>query len=137
MATVGPNKVAFVGSRSSQCKEIQDAAATNVDNSSGMTHYVRLMRPHEWIKNLVVLAGPIFAARLTDPRGLLAFVAFCLVSSAGYAINDVLDRDADKAHPQKCGRPIASGAVSPGGAVSFGLALLALALLTTLFCRAP
>ncbi len=91
------------------------------------------MRPHEWIKNLVVLAGPIFAVRLADPRGLLAFVAFCLVSSAGYAINDVLDRDADKAHPEKRGRPIASGAVSPGGAVAFGLGLLALSLAVTIF----
>ena len=97
-----------------------------------MRDIIRLMRPHEWIKNVLVLAGPVFAARLADPRGAIAFVAFCLVSSAGYAINDVLDREADEAHPEKRDRPIASGAVSPRLGVVFGIVLLALSLAITI-----
>jgi 4-hydroxybenzoate polyprenyltransferase len=93
-----------------------------------MPKYFRLMRPFEWVKNLVVLAGPAFALRLTDPAVPLVFVAFCLVASAVYVINDIADRELDKAHPTKRTRPIASGEVAVGNAAFFALLLAAAAL---------
>jgi 4-hydroxybenzoate polyprenyltransferase len=96
-----------------------------------MSNYLRLMRPEQWVKNLVVLAGPAFGLKLLDPVVLLAFAAFCLAASACYAINDVLDREADRNHPDKSKRPVASGAVSPGAGLGFGLLLLVASVLIT------
>lgn len=94
-----------------------------------MINYVRLMRPKEWIKNFAVLAGPVFAMRV-DGESLAqtgtVFGAFCLASSATYAINDVFDRKADALHPIKKGRPLASGAIAPGEALLLALVLFAL-----------
>lgn len=78
-------------------------------------------RPRQWVKNLACFAGVIFSGRLIDPRSLgasmLAFVGFCLASSAVYLINDVCDRRADAENPKKRGRPIASGEVSVRAAI--------------------
>jgi len=85
------------------------------------------MRPKEWIKNLAVLAGPVFALRADQAAMVstaVAFGAFCLASSAAYAINDVLDRHADVLHPQKKHRPVASGVISPTGALVLAALLL-------------
>ncbi len=77
--------------------------------------YVRLMRPHQWIKNAFVLVGLVFGHGWREPaligQSLAVFAAFCLASSAVYVGNDVMDREADRAHPGKRDRPIASGAV--------------------------
>lgn len=74
----------------------------------------RALRPRQWIKNLLVFAAPLFAYAL-DVRSFIptfgAFVAFCAVSSAGYLINDLLDREEDRRHPVKRKRPIAAGDV--------------------------
>jgi 4-hydroxybenzoate polyprenyltransferase len=85
------------------------------------------MRPHQWSKNLFVLAALVFSAGehglgggLADGRGLAslcAFAAFCLASSAVYLVNDVLDVEKDRAHPEKCRRPIAAGELSIGAAL--------------------
>jgi decaprenyl-phosphate phosphoribosyltransferase len=91
------------------------------------------MRPHEWIKNLVVLAGPLFGLKFLEPEVPIAFFAFCFAASACYVINDITDREADRSHPSKRHRPIASGAVSPGAAVVFAIILLAIALAGTWF----
>lgn len=76
---------------------------------------VRTARPKQWIKNVLVLAAPFTAHKLADPHVLLAaglaFVAFSLVASSVYLINDARDVDADRAHPTKCNRPIAAGIV--------------------------
>lgn len=74
------------------------------------------MRPRQWTKNLLIFAGLVFSGRFVD-RGsvalaVLTFAAFCLVSSAGYLLNDVLDREGDRKHPEKRHRPVASGALS-------------------------
>lgn len=73
------------------------------------------LRPSQWTKNLIVFAGLIFGGRLLDPAAVgqagAAFVVFCGLSGAVYLINDVLDREADRQHPLKRLRPIASGAV--------------------------
>jgi 4-hydroxybenzoate polyprenyltransferase len=82
---------------------------------------VTLMRPRQWTKNLVVFAAIIFSGKLSEWRMLLvvtgAFVAFCLVASALYALNDVLDAERDRQHPIKCTRPVASGRLSPAFAL--------------------
>ncbi len=74
------------------------------------------MRPHQWVKNLFVLLPVVFAKGLLDlplvSRTAGAFVAFCLASSAVYVLNDLRDVEADRAHPKKRARPIASGQVS-------------------------
>lgn len=79
------------------------------------------LRPHQWTKNLVVLAALIFAERLFEPQALWAagsaFAVFCLLSGSVYLINDLADRERDRRHPVKRHRPIASGAFSPRLAV--------------------
>ena len=92
------------------------------------------LRPKQWTKNLIVFIGPVFALRLPEPEAMLqalaAFAVFCLLSSAGYLVNDLRDLRADRQHPVKRLRPIARGAVSPGLAVglAIGLAVVALVL---------
>ncbi len=94
------------------------------------------MRPEQWTKNLLVFAALIFGRRLFDPAAvglsLAAFVIFCVLSGVVYLINDVMDREADRQHPLKRGRPIAAGTLSPaaamGAAIVMGLAALAAAL---------
>ncbi len=89
---------------------------------------IRLMRPHQWVKNGFVLIGLLFGHAWSDPemlaQVLAAFVAFCLISSAVYVMNDLIDREQDRLHPEKCHRPLASGKVGVGAAV--GLATLCL-----------
>ncbi|MBX3358550.1 MAG: UbiA family prenyltransferase [Phycisphaeraceae bacterium] len=96
--------------------------------------FVRLARPTQWAKSAFVLVGPFYGySSLADRPGAwkpvafaagLAAVAFALVSSASYVVNDILDAPADRSHPRKRNRPIASGEVSPGQAAGFALALL-------------
>jgi 4-hydroxybenzoate polyprenyltransferase len=84
---------------------------------------LQLMRPHQWIKNLVVLAPLFFSNSLTEPDKLLGalsvFVLFCLLSSTVYVFNDIWDIQADRMHNKKRLRPLASGAVSK--AMAWGL----------------
>lgn len=92
------------------------------------------MRPKQWAKNVLVFAAPLAAGQLFDVDVLIpslgAFVAFCLVSSATYLINDVRDAEADRNHPKKSSRPIAAGQLSPVAAIiaAIILAIAALAL---------
>jgi hypothetical protein len=92
---------------------------------------ITALRPQEWIKNLLVFAGLLFSGQLDEGDQVLAatltFIAFCGISSAGYLLNDLLDREHDRRHPEKRRRPIASGAVAPGTAAAVALALGALA----------
>lgn len=96
---------------------------------------VRSLRPQQWTKNLFVFAGLLFSGRLLDPTAwpaaLAAFVIFCGLSGAVYLVNDVLDRGADSRHPVKRHRPIASGALSPGLALTTALVLAAACLAGT------
>lgn len=81
---------------------------------SRLADYLRVMRPHQWLKNVLVFL-PVLAAHqldvLTLAQAVQAFVAFSLVASATYILNDLLDLPNDRAHPRKCKRPFASGAV--------------------------
>jgi 4-hydroxybenzoate polyprenyltransferase len=75
------------------------------------------LRPKQWTKNLLLFAGVVFSQHARDPALLLravgGFVAFSLLASAVYVVNDLKDVDADRLHPKKRHRPIASGALSP------------------------
>jgi len=109
--------------------------------SGGVTDLARLARPRQWVKNGFVLVGWLFGHGWREPgttgEAIAAFAAFCLVSSAVYALNDVLDRAADRAHPQKRERPVASGAVSVAGALGFAAALAALGLALAAWISRP
>jgi len=87
------------------------------------------MRPHQWTKNLLVLAALIFAQRFTDLPSILhavaGFLLFCAASSATYLLNDACDAERDRAHPRKRLRPIASG-VLPVRTALLAAVLLAL-----------
>ena len=91
--------------------------------------YLRLARPKQWTKNGFVLAGVVFAREAlvvsSVASALLAFVAFCALSGAVYAANDVLDVEEDRKHPLKRRRPVASGAVSTRSAMVFAVVLVA------------
>ncbi len=92
------------------------------------TGVVRLLRPRQWIKNVLVLAAPGGAGVLHEPEVLvesaLAFIAFSLAASGTYCLNDAADVDADRAHPTKRFRPVADGSVSVSTARLLGVALL-------------
>jgi 4-hydroxybenzoate polyprenyltransferase len=79
---------------------------------------LKASRPHQWIKNLFVAAPLVFARRVEDPaallRTILAVACFCLLSSAVYLLNDLVDIDRDRAHPLKRLRPIATGRLPIG-----------------------
>jgi 4-hydroxybenzoate polyprenyltransferase len=93
---------------------------------------LKSLRPEQWTKNLVIFAGLIFGRHLLDPqplaRTIAAFVVFCALSGAVYLVNDVVDREADRCHPLKAKRPIASGAVPGGTALGVALVLTVAAL---------
>lgn len=86
------------------------------------------MRLRQWTKNVFVLAALVFDLKLRDPDALIRSVAgfflFCLISSVVYIINDVMDIDADRQHPVKRNRPIASGKLSVSFAVTAAIILL-------------
>ena len=90
------------------------------------------LRARQWVKNLLLFAGLLFAVRLGDWRSWLeagsAFAAFCAASSAAYLVNDVCDADRDRMHPVKRRRPVASGAVTPRSALLTSGSLLAVSL---------
>lgn len=100
-----------------------------------MTALLTLARPLEWLKNALVLAPLLFAGMLSEGEAvrdaILAFAAFCLIASAGYAVNDTLDAPLDRDHPEKRKRPVASGALTPTqalvAAAVWAVAALALA----------
>ena len=79
---------------------------------------LRLLRPHQWTKNLLVFLPIIAAHNLNNTAGLwrtaLGFAALCLCASAGYVWNDLLDVDADRSHPWKKNRPLAAGQLGVG-----------------------
>ena len=74
------------------------------------------LRPKQWSKNVIVFAGLFFAEDIFDMEkiipAVMAFLVFCIVSSSGYLINDVLDQEKDRLHPRKKFRPIAAGKIS-------------------------
>lgn len=92
--------------------------------SRRLSAYARAMRPHQWIKNVLIFL-PMLASHQINAASFLtsyiAFMAFSLVASAGYILNDLMDLAADRAHPRKRLRPFASGAIP----ISRGVMLMA------------
>jgi 4-hydroxybenzoate polyprenyltransferase len=95
------------------------------------------MRPAQWLKNGVVFAGLVFGGKLLEPTAVasatLAALAFCLLSSGFYLINDVRDRDADRLHPIKRLRPVPAGELAPRTAALIGATLIVLAIVGSAF----
>ncbi len=89
--------------------------------------YIQVCRPHQYVKNGFIWLPIFFGYRLTDPQFIVPtwwiFVAFCLMSSAIYAINDLKDRDEDRQHPVKKSRPIARGDLNSVQAVGTAVVL--------------
>ncbi|MEW9672569.1 decaprenyl-phosphate phosphoribosyltransferase [Ammoniphilus sp. 3BR4] len=92
------------------------------------------LRPKQWTKNLLVLAAPVFAEKFIDIHAvlvtILAFFCFSFAASTVYILNDILDVEKDRLHPEKSKRPIASGALKIRTAIGIGLFLLILSLST-------
>lgn len=97
------------------------------------------LRPAQWTKNLIIFAGLIFGQRLLDPGAVLqsiaAFAVFCALSGVVYLVNDIADREADRRHPLKRYRPIASGEVPVRAALALAAALGVAALVSAFLLR--
>ncbi len=93
---------------------------------------LKTVRPHQWVKNVFVLAPVVFAKHIFDPllltRAGSAFLVFCLLAGAVYTMNDLADVEADRLHPVKRRRPIASGRVPVGVAKLVASALVVVSL---------
>jgi 4-hydroxybenzoate polyprenyltransferase len=96
--------------------------------------FFKVLRPHQWSKNLLVFAAFVFSIRLMTLedlyRNIVLFFLFSFVSGCVYVFNDYMDRENDKKHPEKCKRPIASGALPPNVALIGGGILLVSSLVT-------
>lgn len=127
MSAPAPQPASQVSGGSALPEPSADAASTPfVPTPFSLLALIKLARPHQWVKSVFVLLGPLYGLR-DIPRerwqdvivqGLIAAGVFALASSACYIYNDLRDVDADRHHPRKRNRPIASGAVSPGLAVA-------------------
>ncbi len=102
-----------------------------------MKNFIKLIRPQQWIKNLVVFMPIFFAGRIFDIHslwiGILTTIAFCFTASSIYCLNDIIDVEDDRKHPIKCKRPFASGAITISQGYVIMLIMFGLALLTLLF----
>lgn len=89
--------------------------------------YIKLARPHQYVKNIFLWLPLFFGYRLVDKAviipTLLAFIAFCFIASAVYSINDVMDVKEDCRHPKKRHRPVANGDISPKKAILYSIVL--------------
>ena len=112
---------------------------TTVDAS--LRDWLRLIRPQQWIKNAFVLTPLLFSGKFldlsADLRAGLAFISFCLLASAVYAWNDILDREGDRQHPTKRLRPVAAGRISVPAAAWCGAILAAVGLVGCAFLGQP
>lgn len=93
-----------------------------------LSTYIKLLRVPQWIKNVFIFVPLIFAKHLFHYEyfitTVIGFIAFCILSSIVYIINDIADIDADKKHPVKKSRPIASGAISVKNALMIAVLLV-------------
>ncbi len=110
----------------------QAAGDPVVPRRSPLRAALKTGRPHEWIKNVLVFAGLLFSGKFTDPHAVLeatlAFISFCLISSAGYFVNDLVDVELDRKHPKKRFRPLAAGELSVQAAKTIAPVLAAIAI---------
>lgn len=101
-----------------------------------MKPFIRVLRPSQWLKNFFVFTPLIFSKHLFEGEfiihGVTAFFGFCFASSSIYILNDIVDREADKFHPEKKKRPIASGEISLSASVILSMLLVLLTLFVAL-----
>lgn len=97
---------------------------------------IKLARPGHWIKNIIVFMPIVFSMHIKDiqpwEQAFTAFLTFCFASAFAYILNDIHDRDSDKAHPLKKNRPVASGEVGIGTAIIEAAIFLAAAIAVSL-----
>ena len=109
-----------------------DTVGQSAGSRSTLVALVVAMRPRQWAKNVLVFAAPLAAGQLFDLDVLVpsigAFIAFCLISSATYLINDARDVETDRRHPKKAHRPIAAGHLSTTTAIVAAVVLAAAAI---------
>jgi 4-hydroxybenzoate polyprenyltransferase len=103
-----------------------------VPRRSPLRAAIKTGRPKEWIKNVFVFAGLLFSGKFNQSHDVfeafVTFVAFCLISSAGYFVNDLLDVELDRKHPKKRFRPLAARELSEGAAKAIAPALAVVAI---------
>ncbi len=105
-----------------------------------MKNLIRLIRPHQWVKNLVVLLPVFFGGALLHIEsvyaGLITALCFSFAASSIYCLNDIVDVDDDRRHPVKCHRPMASGAISIAQGYILMFSMFVLSMLSTfLLCQ--
>ena len=105
-----------------------------------MKNLIRLIRPHQWVKNLVVLLPVFFGGALLHIEsvyaGLVTALCFSFAASSIYCLNDIVDVDDDRQHPVKCHRPLASGAISIAQGYTLMFLMFVLSMLSTfLLCH--
>ncbi len=126
--TAAPLPTGGPGAGAATAREPRTAPALPVRSVA----WARALRPRQWLKNALVLAAPAASGAVLHPgalaRALEGVVVFVAASSAIYLLNDVVDREADRVHPRKRSRPVASGIISPPEALAVGAALAAAAL---------
>jgi decaprenyl-phosphate phosphoribosyltransferase len=98
---------------------------------------IKILRPHQWLKNLILFFPPFLGGVIQDPgvlkSGILPFISFCFASSFIYVVNDILDRKNDSRHPEKMLRPLPAGKIRPCEAWTFAGILLILSIVISLF----
>jgi 4-hydroxybenzoate polyprenyltransferase len=114
--------------RAAECCEIEKTFAAPATRGWPL---LRALRPHQWVKNLLVFV-PVLTAHLLGDAGarvaaLVAFVALCLTASAVYVVNDLADLEADRRHPDKRARPFAAGTLGLGTGLALAPLLFAAA----------
>ena len=104
-----------------------------------MKNLIRLIRPHQWVKNLVVLLPVFFGGALLHIEsvyaGLITALCFSFAASSIYCLNDIVDVDDDRRHPVKCHRPLASGAISIMQGYILMFSMFVLSMLSTFLLR--
>ncbi len=109
----------------SETPEAQEAPA--VVSRSNWRGLLKTMRPRQWVKSIIVFAALVFDGKLFVPelflKTTLIYICFCLLSSAVYILNDLVDMEKDRQHPRKRNRPLASGRLDPRFAVVGGVVL--------------
>nr|WP_314572248.1 decaprenyl-phosphate phosphoribosyltransferase [uncultured Prevotella sp.] len=104
-----------------------------------MKNLIRLIRPHQWVKNLVVLLPVFFGGALLHIEsvyaGLVTALCFSFAASSIYCLNDIVDVEDDRQHPVKCHRPMASGAISITQGYTLMFLMFVLSMLSTFLLR--
>lgn len=109
----------------------------NLKNRLDMLQLINLMRPYQWIKNLLCFAGVVFGFHFTNvsliTNAIFVFIVFCCIASCIYILNDIIDIKEDRLHPKKKYRPIASGKVKVNCAIFFSILLCIIAIVLGIY----